>query len=60
MISKGYHYVINIGIVCTFYISLDPVYPGSCARGYIIVSELRGIWVLHSLEILEPVIHDEF
>ena len=32
MISKGYHYVINLGIVSNFYvnidISMDPVYPG--------------------------------
>ena len=33
MVSKGYHYVINLGIVGNFYISIDPVYPGSCARG---------------------------
>ena len=36
MISKGYHYVINIGIVSNFYISIDssidPVYPGSFAK----------------------------
>ena len=44
MISKGYHYVINLGIACNFYISMDPVYPRSCARRYIIESELREIW----------------
>ena len=35
MISKGYHYVINIGI-SNFYISIDssidPVYRGSLAK----------------------------
>ena len=35
MISKGYHYAINLGIVSNFYISTDTVYPGSCARGSI-------------------------
>ena len=37
MISKGYHFVINLGIVSNFYISVDPVYPGSCAIGSIVV-----------------------
>ena len=36
MISNGYHYVINLGIVHNFYISkdinIDPVYPGSLAK----------------------------
>ena len=32
MINKGYHYVINLGIVSNFYISIDPVYPGSLAK----------------------------
>ena len=27
MISKGYHYVIILGIACNFYISIEPVYP---------------------------------
>ena len=27
MISKGYHYVINLGIANNFYISIDPDYP---------------------------------
>ena len=48
MISKGYHYVITLGITNNFYISIDPVYPGSCARVSMIVGELRGIWVLSS------------
>ena len=48
MISKGYHYVINLGIACSFYINIDPVYPGSCARRYIVTGELRGIRVLPS------------
>ena len=43
MISKGYHYVINLGITYDFYISIGPVYPGSCARRSIVASELRGI-----------------
>ena len=46
MISKGYHYVINFGIVSNFYISIGPVYSGSCARIYqFIAGELRWIWV---------------
>ena len=32
MISKGYHYVINLGIVSNFCISIDPVYPGSLPK----------------------------
>ena len=43
MISKGYHYVINLGVGSNVYISIDPVYPVSCARGSIAVGELRGI-----------------
>ena len=31
MISKGYQYVINLGI-SNFYISIDPVYPGSFVK----------------------------
>ena len=38
MISKGYHYVINLGIACNFCISIDPVYPGFCARRSISVN----------------------
>ena len=60
MISKGYHYVINLGIISNFCISIDPFYHGSCARGFIVVSELRGIWVFPFQQILEPIIHDEF
>ena len=44
MISKGYHYV-NLGTASIFHISIDPAYPGSCARGSISVGELRRIWV---------------
>ena len=37
MISKGHHYVINLGIVSNFHISIDisidPVYPGPFAKG---------------------------
>ena len=32
MISKGYHHMINLGIVSHFHISIDPVYPGSLAK----------------------------
>ena len=46
VISKGYHYMINIGIACYFYISIDPVYRRSCARRSIVAGELRAIWVL--------------
>ena len=35
MISKGYHFVINLGIASNIYISVDLDYPGSCARGSI-------------------------
>ena len=34
MISRGYHYVIYFVIVSNFYISIDPVYPGSLQRTY--------------------------
>ena len=37
MISKGYYYVINVGIVSNVYISIDLVYPGSLARGSTVV-----------------------
>ena len=45
MISKGYHYVINLAIASNFYtsISIDLIYPGSYARGSIVVHKLRGI-----------------
>ena len=48
MISKGYYYMINLGIAYSFYITVDPVYPGSCAGRSIVPSELREIWVLPS------------
>ena len=48
MISRGNHCVINLGIACNFYISIDPVYPESCARRSIIAGEHRGICVLPS------------
>ena len=32
MISKRCHYVINLGIVSNFYISVDRVYPGPLER----------------------------
>ena len=32
MISKGHHCVINLGIASNFYISVDPIYPGSLAK----------------------------
>ena len=32
MITKRYHYVINLGIFSNFYISIDPTYPGSLAK----------------------------
>ena len=48
MISKGYHYAINIGIACNFYISIDSVYPGTSARRSIVAGELREIWVIPS------------
>ena len=49
MISKGYHYVINLGIVSNFYVSMEPVYTGSSDGGFIVVGELKGIWVLLSM-----------
>ena len=60
MISKGHHYLINIGIACNFLISIDPAYPGSCSRRSIVASELRGIWILPSPWIIESIIHGEF
>ena len=32
IVSKGYHYAINLGIVSNFYFSIDPVYPGSLRK----------------------------
>ena len=49
MISKGYHYVINLSIVSNLYLSIDPVHLRPYARGSIVTGELRGIWVLPSL-----------
>ena len=43
MISKGYHYVINLGIDSNFYVSIDPAYPGYCARGSVVMGKLRAI-----------------
>ena len=60
MISKRYHYVINLGIVSNFYISIDPIYPGSCARGFDVVGEPKGIWFFLSPYILEPILQDKF
>ena len=63
MISKRYHYVINLGIACNVYISIDPVYPGSCGGRSIVAGEPSGIrrsqrnpspWIHKSI------IHDEF
>ena len=48
MISKGYHYVNNFGIVSNFYIRIDPVYLGSSAKVSIVAGKIRGIWVLFS------------
>ena len=38
----------NLGIDSNFYISIELVYPGSCARGFIVVGELGIILVLPS------------
>ena len=59
MISKGYHYVINLGIVSNFYISIDLVYPWSLQRTY------RSRWTQGNLRSpfpLDPqtIIYDEF
>ena len=43
MIGKGYHYVINLDIAINIHISIEAVYPKSCARRSIEVVELRGI-----------------
>ena len=48
MISKGYHYVINLGIACHFNVSIDPAYCRSCDRRSIVAGGLRGIWVIPS------------
>ena len=45
MISKGYHYVINVGIVGNFCISIDPACAGSCARGSIVAVELNWVFL---------------
>ena len=53
MISKGYHYVINLGIVSNFCISIDisidPVYPGSLSKNLSQQVKLgeSGISLLH-------------
>ena len=47
MISKGYHYVINLGIAFNFFISIDPVYSRSCPRRSIVAGELRDFSLLH-------------
>ena len=53
MISKGYHYVINLGFVSNFYITIDistgPVYPGSLAKDLSqqVKSGESGISLLH-------------
>ena len=60
IISKEYHYVINLGIACNFSISIDPVYSISCARRSTVAIELRVIWVLPSPCILQSIIRDEF
>ena len=45
MIREGYHYVINyVVLLAIAFINIDPVYPGSCARGSIPAGELREIW----------------
>ena len=49
-ISRRYHYVINLGIVSNFYISIDPVYPESCIRGSFIVGELRNLGCPFSID----------
>ena len=41
IISKRYHYVINLDIVSNFYISIDAAYPGSCAIRSNAAGELR-------------------
>ena len=49
MISKGYHYVINVGINSNFYISIDTAYPGSLAKD-----------LLYQVNSGESIIHVEF
>ena len=41
MINKGSHF-------SNFYISVDPVYPGFCDRGSIVVGKAMAVWVLLS------------
>ena len=60
MVSLGYLYLINLGILRYFFTSIDPEYPGFCSRGSIVVSELAWIWVVPSPQIIEPIIYDEF
>ena len=49
MISKGYHRVINIGVLAIFYISIDPVYLGSLAKDLLqqVNSGESGFSLLH-------------
>ena len=49
--------VINLGVSCNFYISIDLVYPRFCDSGSIVVAEVRGI---PSPQILKPIFHNEF
>ena len=44
MIINRYHYVINLDIASNFYIVIDPVYPGSCARRSVVMSKLRAVY----------------
>ena len=43
-----------------FYISVGLVNPGSCARGSIVACELRCVWVIPPLYILQPIFQDKF
>ena len=57
IVSKGYHYTINHGIVSNFYFSTDPVYPGSLRKTYCSgwpQGNLGSAWIL------KPIVQDEF
>ena len=60
MISKGYHYVINLGIFSNFLYQYRPCLSWILGKGPIVAGELRRIWVLPSPQILKSIIHDEF
>ena len=60
MFTKGYYYVINLGIVDNFSTSKDPAYPGLYSRKPIAAGKLRRFWVLPSPQIIKPIVRSKF